>query len=110
MAHYYSETEVVASVKGLNIRRLRSFVAAECVIPAEQGGKLAFEEIDLARLRLAAEVCEDFDLDEDAAAVILSLIDQIHGLRGQLRALGEAISAEPEDIRSRIAGRIADAG
>jgi chaperone modulatory protein CbpM len=58
-------------------------------------------------LRLLAELGEDFDLDEEAAAMVMSLIDQIHGLRRQLRALGKAVAAEPEDVRSRVRDRIA---
>ena len=66
---YYSETEVVARVRGLTVSRLR-------------------------------------DLDEDAAALDVGLVDQIHGLRHQLRRLGEAVAEEHPEIRARIAGRI----
>ena len=104
---FYSETEVVARVEGLTVTRLRAFVAAECVAPSEREGRLAFAEADLARLQLLAELAEDFDLDEDAAALVVSLVDQIHGLRRQLRALAEAVTAEPEEIRARIRGRMA---
>lgn len=106
MAHFYSETEVVASVDGLTVARLRAFVAARCVAPAEQGGRLAFGEADLARLRLLAELAEDFELDAEAAALVLSLVDQIHGLRQELRLLGEAVAAEPDAVRARIRERL----
>ncbi len=88
MTRYYSETEVVAQIEGLTVMRLRAFVSARCLAPAERAGRLAFAEADLARARLLAELAADFDLDEEAAAVVVSLIDQIHGLRGRLRALG----------------------
>ena len=102
----YSETEVVARIQGLTVARLRAFVAAECVAPAEREGRLAFAEADLARVRLLAELASDFDLDEEAAGLVVSLVDQIHGLRMQLRRLGEAVAAEPEEVRGRIAGRL----
>jgi chaperone modulatory protein CbpM len=104
---FYSETEVVARVEGLTVARLRAFVAAECVAPAEREGRLAFGDADLARLRLLAELADDFGLDEDAAALVVSLVDQIHGLRRQLRRLGEAVAAEPEEVRARIRDRMA---
>ncbi len=107
MTHVYSETEVVAQVEGLTVTRLRAFVAADCVAPAERLGRLAFAEADLARLRLLAELTADFDLDEDAAAIVVSLVDQIHGLRRELRHLGEAVAAESPEVRSRIANRLA---
>ena len=81
MTRFYSETEVVARVRGLTVTRLRSFVAAECLAPAEREGRLAFAEVDVARVQLLEELVEDFDLDAEAAAVVVSLVDQIHGLR-----------------------------
>jgi chaperone modulatory protein CbpM len=103
----YSETEVVARVSGLTVARLRAFVAADCVRPAEAGGRLAFAEADLARVQLLEELVEDFELDEDAASMVVSLIDQIHGLRRELRRLGEAVAEEHPEVRARITGRIA---
>ena len=104
MTRIYSETEVVARVGGLTVARLRAFVAADCVAPVEQEGRLAFAEADLARLQLLEELVEDFDLDEDAAAVVVSLVDQIHGLRRELRRLGEAVAAEHPEVRARDSG------
>ena len=61
MSRFYSETEIVARVEGLTVARLRAFVAAECLAPAERAGRLAFREADLARVRLLADLAEDFD-------------------------------------------------
>jgi hypothetical protein len=35
----------------------------------------------------------------------MSLIDQVHGLRRQLRDLARAVEAEPEAVRARIRAR-----
>lgn len=107
MSRFYSETEVVARVEGLTVTRLRAFVAADCLVPAEREGRLAFGEADLARAQLLAELVNDFDLDADGAAVVVSLVDQIHGLRRALRRLGEAVGSEPEEVRRRIRERLA---
>ncbi len=104
---YYSETEVVASIEGLTVARLRAFVAADCVVPVEQEGRLGFRDADLARLRLIEELVDDFDLDADSAALVVSLVDQIHGLRRELRRLGEAVAAETPEVRTRIRLRLA---
>ena len=100
----YTETEVVARVRGLTVTRLRAFVAAEGIRPGEAEGRLVFAEADVARVQLLEDLVEDFDLDADAAAMVIGLVDQIHGLRRELRRLGEAISAEHEDVRTRIGG------
>ena len=106
MTRFYSETEIVAEIRGLTVTRLRAFVAADCVAPAEREGRLAFAEADLARVRLLADLAEDFDLDADAAALVVSLVDQIHGLRRALRQLGEAVATEPDEVRERIRARL----
>lgn len=105
-ARIYTETEVVARVHGLTVSRLRAFVAADCVRPTEADGRLAFAEADLARVAFLEELVEDFDLDEDAASMVVALVDQIHGLRHALRRLGEAIADEHPEVRARITGRI----
>ncbi len=102
----YTETEIVARVHGLTVTRLRAFVAADCVRPTEAEGRLAFAEADLARVRLLEDLADGFELDPDAAAMVVSLVDQIHGLRHELRRLGEAVAAEHPEIRARIAARI----
>ena len=107
MTRYYSETEVVAQIHGLSVTRLRAWVAADCLAPAEREGRLAFAEADVARLRLLADLSDDFDLDPEAASMVLSLVDQIHGLRHQLRRLGEAVAAEHPEVRARIRDRLA---
>ncbi len=106
MARFYSETEVVARVEGMTVARLRAFVAADCVRPQEAAGRIGYGEADLARLRLAAELARDFDLDPDASSLVLSLVDQIHGLRHALRRLGEAVDAEPDETRARVRARL----
>lgn len=105
----YTETEVVARIEGMTVTRLRAFVAAECVHPSEAQGRIGYGEADLARLRLAAELASDFDLDPDASAMVLSLVDQIHGLRHALRRLGDALGEEPDEIRARVSARLRQA-
>lgn len=103
---FWSETELVAEVDGLTVSRLRAFVAARCLAPRERDGRPVYGEAELARARLLAELVEDFDLDEEGAALVASLIDQIHGLRGRLRALAAAIEAEPAEVRARLRARL----
>ena len=108
MAIWLTETEVVARVEGMTVTRLRAWVANHCLVPEERDGRLAFREADVARVELLAELSGDFELDEDAAAMVLSLVDQIHGLRRRRKSLGAALAEEPEEIRIRIGARIRD--
>ena len=59
-------------------------------------------DLDRARLRLLADLRGDLGIDRDTVPVILSLIDQVHTLRGQLRDVGQAIARQPETVRNKI--------
>ena len=98
----YSQSRVIARIRRLDERRLEALIETGAVQPAEVGGERHFAEADLARLELLCELIEDFDLDEEAAAMVIGLIDQIHGLRRQMRRLLAALEAEPEEVRARI--------
>ncbi len=102
MTARFTETQVIAVVGRLTEARLRAFVEAGCVVPAEREGARLFAEADLARLELLCELVEDFGLEAEALAMVMSLIDQVHGLRHEMRCLARAVEAEPEDVRARI--------
>ena len=103
MTRYYSETEVVAEVEGMTRMRFALSSRRAASRPAERDGRLAFGEADVARVRLLAELATDFDLDEEAAAVVVSLVDQVHGLRGRCAASRPRWPTEPEEVRARTA-------
>ena len=98
----YSEEQVVVAVGRLTESRLRTFVRADCVRPIETPEGPAFTEADLARLELLCELAEDFELDEDALGIVVSLIDQLHGVRRELRGLVLALAEEPPEVRERV--------
>jgi len=78
---------------------VEQWVAAGWVRPA---GDVPESKTDEARLRLVADLRREMGIDNEAIPVILSLIDQVHGLRRQLRRVGEAIEAQPDSVRRRI--------
>ena len=65
-----------------------------------------FEAIDVARACLLAELSEDIGLDDDTVEAVVSLVDQVHTLRGQLGLLARAISEQPPATRQAIAGAL----
>lgn len=98
----YTEEQAVLAVRRLTATRLRRFVQADCVRPTETAKGAAFTDADLARLELLCELAEDFELDEDALGLVLSLIDQLHGVRRELRGLVLALADEPPEVRERV--------
>lgn len=98
----FTESHVVAVVRRLTAARLHAFVEAGCIAPAEVAGERVFGEAELARLELLCELADDFELDTEALALVMSLIDQLHGLRHEMRSLARAIGEQPDETRARI--------
>ncbi|MCF3973710.1 hypothetical protein [Paracoccus salsus] len=102
MTRYYSETEVVTLIDELTPGRLQAYLGAHIVepVPSEQGPR--YREADLARLQLVCHLSECYQLPEDSLNMVMSLIDQLNTARGDMRALIQAVAAEPDEVRVRI--------
>ena len=96
------EYEVVRTVNGLRRAELRRWVAAGWVTPQRRDGELRFRQIDVARLHMIVQIRRDMRVAEDSMSLVLSLVDQVYGLRNELRRLGEAVEAQPEPVRRAI--------
>ena len=75
---------VLARVPGLDEHRLRLWIAEEWVRPAQWAGEPVFEEIDLARVQLILDL-DRMEVGVAAMPVVLSLLDQLHEHRRQMR-------------------------
>jgi chaperone modulatory protein CbpM len=78
------------------------------VMPASSQSGYVFEEVDVARVRLIVEMRREFALDEEAVPLVLSLLDQVYGLRRELRRLCGALAQQPPEIREAIAAVLED--
>lgn len=89
----YDETEIVQRSDRITRRRLRFWLRRGWVVPQESPAGPRFDGADLARLRLICELKDEINLSNDAVAVVLSLLDQLHSVRHEFRTLGQAIEA-----------------
>jgi chaperone modulatory protein CbpM len=105
MTVFFSEEEAIAEVARLTRSRMATFVDMDIVAPLPSGSGLTFREADLVRMELLCEIAEVFDIRDEGLAVVISLIDQVHAVRGDLDALLLAIKDEPFEVRQRIAKR-----
>lgn len=62
----------------------------------------AFTEMDISRAQLIRDLREDLGVNDEGIAIILDLIDQMHGLRTILRELCAAVGAQPGELQQRI--------
>jgi chaperone modulatory protein CbpM len=77
-------------------------------VPAGPSGEPAFSELDVARVRLICELRQDLAIGEEALPLVLSLLDQLYGLRRQIDRLTDAIQEQPSSIRQAILARLAE--
>jgi chaperone modulatory protein CbpM len=98
----FSEREVVAEVRRLRLSELRLWVQEGWVRPASSEDGPLFDALDLARVRLICELRQEMALPLDALPVVLSLLDQVHGLRRELRDLARAVERQPDATRAAI--------
>lgn len=101
------EKEILGHYVGLRHETLLVWIEQGWVAPERDQGGYRFREIDVARVGLIFEFSTELELDDEAMGVILPLLDQVHGLRHQLRCLADAISTQPEDVRQSIASSLA---
>jgi len=100
-----SERDLLARVHRLTVRRLRVWVSQGWIKPADQAAP-SYSEADLARAALICNLEDELGFAEEDVPVLLNLIDQIHGLRAELKGLVEVLDALPPDIRATVRMRI----
>lgn len=99
---HYSLQETLSAVPDLTAEQLQRYISVGVMHPVQSDNGPLFREVDLARLNLLSDLSEGYHLDEEALGLVMSLLDQLHGLRGDMRAMLDALSREPVETRDRI--------
>jgi chaperone modulatory protein CbpM len=94
--------ELIHRLRGLDRRDLVRWIENRWVLPEQHGETWIFHEVDVARVELILEIRKEFSIDDDALALVLSLLDQVYDLRRQLGRLCDALAAQPSDILAAI--------
>jgi chaperone modulatory protein CbpM len=95
-------TAVVALFPDLPEAELVSWVERGWVRPEGTEPDWVFQEIDVARVRLIHDFGRAMAVPDDTMPLVLSLLDQVYTLRGQMRALARAVEGQPEAVRDAI--------
>lgn len=98
----FSEEDLIVEVRHLSVQRLHKWIRLGWVRPDRVEGAPVFHDVDVARVRLLRDLEHELEFDEDTVPLVLSLLDQIHGLRHELRSLVAAVDEQPEGVRERI--------
>jgi chaperone modulatory protein CbpM len=102
--------ELLAHFDGLERRELARWIENRWVLPEQHHETWVFHEVDIARVELILDMRRDFAVDDEAMPLVLSLLDQIYGLRRQMRRLSDAIERQPPAIREAIRQALPKAG
>jgi chaperone modulatory protein CbpM len=69
---------------------LEVWIEEEWLVPSETASERAFTETDLARAQLIRDLMEDLGVNAEGVGIVLSLVDQVHGLRSALAEVANA--------------------
>jgi chaperone modulatory protein CbpM len=95
-------TAVVALFPDLREAELLSWVERGWVRPEGTEPDFVFQDIDVARVRLIRDFRHTMAVSEETMPLVLSLLDQVYTLRGQMRAIARAVEGQPEPVRAAI--------
>jgi chaperone modulatory protein CbpM len=99
-------TAVAALFPDLRESELQGWVERGWVRPEGTEPDWVFQEIDVARVRLILDFRHAMAVPEETMPLVLSLLDQVYTLRGQMRALARAVEGQPEAVRAAILAAI----
>lgn len=102
MNEYFNRSQILEQVADLSADQLDRYIDAGLIEPNKSEGELLFQELDVSRLTLMCQLQELFTLDTDALSMVLSLIDQLHVVRTELRDVLDVIEAEDDALCQRI--------
>lgn len=95
-------TAVVALFPDLPEPELTAWVERGWVRPVASGTEWVFEDIDVARVRLIHDLRYAMAVQDELMPLVLSLLDQIYALRGQMRSVARAVESQPEAVQQAI--------
>lgn len=94
--------EVILEIEGISETDLRVWIEYGWIHPARGEQDFSFSELDVARVSLIADLRQRMGINDEAVPVVLDLMDQIYGLRRELRRVLDVVDQQPEPERSRI--------
>ena len=107
MTDIYVADDVIEQVAPLTRERLQQYEHLRIIRPVQTPDGPRYQALDIRRITLLCELTDDFEVNEDALVIIMSLLDQLHGAQGKLDRMLEAVSIESSDIKQRLSRRLA---
>jgi len=102
--------QTLSATVGVAEAEITRWVELTWLRPDGSPGFWLFREVDVARVRLIADL-RALHMDEEAMPVVLSLLDQLYAARRHMRLLQQAVDeAAPDTVRARLRVLLEGAG
>ncbi len=102
--------ETLSRTVGVAEAEITRWVELTWLRPDGSPGGWMFRDVDIARVRLIAEL-RGLQMDEEAMPVVLSLLDQLYAARRRMRLLQQAVDeTAPDAVRDRLRMLLESAG
>lgn len=99
------DTTEFCRMAGIGPTLLEAWIEAGWLSPPQGRQGWRFSTIDLMRARLILDLSGPMGVNDEGVAVILHLVDQIHGLRRALRGATSNRDVSGASVRPRRASR-----
>jgi chaperone modulatory protein CbpM len=94
--------ELLGRLGGLDRAELLRWIDNRWLLPERRDEAWLFAEVDVARAELIVEIRREFAVDDDTLSLVLGLLDQVYGLRRQMRRLCGALAAQPPEVQEAV--------
>jgi len=94
--------QAILLLDNIDEQLIKDFIENEWVKPLTKQGTYYFDDIDLARITLINDLLSNMQVNSESVDIILSLLDQVYGLREQFRKVTKAIEKQPRSIQAEI--------
>jgi len=85
---------------------LSVWIEQRWIIPLADGDVQLYHDADIARGRLILDLIDQMGVNQNGVDIVMALIDQVHGLRGKLQALTDAVRDQDYDVQRRIISKL----
>ena len=102
--------QTLSRTVGIAEAEITRWVELTWLRPDGSPGGWVFHDVDIARVRLIAEL-RGLQMDDEAMPVVLSLLDQLYAARRRMRLLQQAVDeTAPDAVRDRLRMLLESAG
>jgi chaperone modulatory protein CbpM len=91
-------------ISGIQPKALADWIEEDWIRPVQKQDGWRFSTIDLMRAQLILDLRGHMGVNDEGVAIVLHLVDQIHGLRRALRGAASTMVEDAPAVRSRASG------